>query len=236
MHITKQLITGTAGFFILAATITVQGCAQPANHARQGAIYGTLGGAAAGAIIGQAIGHDTRGTLEGAAIGAAIGALSGAGFGHYMDQQEEALRNAMAASEAASIQRQGDVLRISYNSDFLFDINSSTVHPGAYGDIDRLAKILVRYPATRIRIEGHTDSSGSEAYNLELSRRRAEAVKNLLVSRGVSPARIITIGYGESMPRAGNDTAYGRQLNRRVEIRIEPAGDAVWTNPDNLPT
>ena len=227
MQFTKQYLTGMTGLLFLAATFMVQGCAPPANHAHKGALYGTLGGAAAGAIVGQAIGHNTKATLEGAAIGAAIGALSGAGFGHYMDQQEEALRNVMAASEAASIQRQGDVLRVSYNSDFLFDINSSTVHPGAYADIDRLAQVLIQYPATRIRIEGHTDSTGPEAYNLELSRRRAEAVKRLLVSRGVSPSRIITIGYGESMPRAGNDTAYGRQLNRRVEIRIEPAGNAV---------
>ena len=227
MQITKQHITGTAGFFLLAATLIMQGCAPPANYTQKGALYGSLGGAAAGAVVGQAIGHDTKATLEGAAIGAAIGALSGAGFGHYMDQQEAALRNVMATSNAASIQRQGDVLKVSYNSDFLFDINSSTVHPGAYADLDRLAQILVQYPATRIRIEGHTDSTGPEAYNMELSRRRAEAVKNLLVSRGVSPERIRTIGYGESMPRAGNDTAYGRQLNRRVEIRIEPAGNAV---------
>jgi outer membrane protein OmpA-like peptidoglycan-associated protein len=139
-----------------------------------------------------------------------------------MDRQEEDLRQAVAASEAAAVQREGNILSVTFKSDFLFDVDSSIVHAGAYPEIARLATVFNQYPNTRIRIEGHTDSTGSEEYNLQLSQRRAEAVKQLLVSNGVSSNRITVLGYGESRPRAGNDTPSGRQLNRRVEIYIEP--------------
>ena len=214
-------------FSVVLVLSTVTACAPPANNTQKGAIYGGLGGAAAGAIVGQAIGHDTKSTVTGAAIGAALGGATGAGVGYYMDRQEEALRNAMAASDAASIRRTGNVLEVSYKSDLLFDINSAAVHSGAYADLDSLARVLVQYPDTVIYVAGHTDSTGSENYNLTLSQRRAEAVRQLLIQRGVSPSRIIATGYGETMPRAGNNTASGRQMNRRVEIRIQPAGGQV---------
>jgi len=194
------------------------------DRTQRGGTYGAAGGAAAGAIAGQAIGHDTKATLLGTAIGAAIGGLAGAGAGHYMDKQEQALRQAVAASEAATVQRQGNVLAITLKGDFLFDVDSSVVQPGAYSEIDRLDRVFTQYPNTRIRIEGYTDSTGSEEYNLHLSQRRAEAVKRLLVSRAVYPDRMTAIGFGESRPKAGNDTPYGRQLNRRVEIFLTPAG------------
>lgn len=211
-------------WILLTVFSLVTACAAPQTRTQKGAVYGGATGAAVGAVVGQAIGHDTKATLEGAAIGAVIGGLAGAGVGRYMDRQEEALRRAMAASQAASVRRQGDVLAVTFKGDFLFDIDSSVVHPGSYGEIDRLAKVLRDFPETRIRIEGHTDSTGPEAYNMRLSRERAEAVKRLLVARGVSPARMVAIGYGESRPRASNATPYGRQLNRRVEVYIEPAG------------
>ncbi len=204
------------GVFVLSA------CAAPQNKTQKGAIYGSAAGAAVGAVVGQAIGHDTKGTLEGAAIGAVVGGLAGAGTGHYMDRQEEDLRRAMAQSEEASIERQGDVLAVSFKGDFLFDFDSAVVKPGAYSDLDRLARVLNKYPQTRIRIEGHTDSVGPESYNQHLSERRARSVKTLLVARGVDPSRIVVIGYGESRPRASNATPEGRQLNRRVEVYIEP--------------
>lgn len=207
---------------VLAFSWTLTSCAPPQTKTGKGAVYGSAIGAAAGAIVGQAIGHDTKATLEGAAIGAAIGGLSGAAIGRYMDQQEAALRAAMAGSNAATVSRIQNVLEVTYRGDVLFDFNSSVVKPGAYPEIDRLARILREYPDTKIRIEGHTDNIGSEEYNLRLSQRRAEAVRDLLVAKGVSPSRITAIGYGESRPKASNDTSYGRQLNRRVEIFIEP--------------
>jgi outer membrane protein OmpA-like peptidoglycan-associated protein len=207
---------------ICGLVLMLSACAAPQTRTQKGAVYGAAGGAAAGAIAGQAIGRDTKATLGGAAIGAAIGGLAGAGAGQYMDKQEQALRQAVAESEAASVQRQGDILSVTLKGDFLFDVDSSALQPGAYSEIDRIARVFTQYPDTRIRIEGHTDSTGSEEYNLHLSQRRAEAVKQLLASKAVYPDRMTAIGYGESRPKAGNDSPSGRQLNRRVEVYIEP--------------
>lgn len=94
----------------------------------------------------------------------------------------------------------------------------------AYSEINRIAKIISKYPDTNIMIEGHTDNRGSEDYNLRLSANRAKAVKQLLVSNNIPSDQMNAIGYGESRPKTGNDTPYGQQLNRRVEIFLKPAG------------
>src|SRR5210317_948195 len=189
---------------------------------QKGATYGAAGGAVAGAVIGQIIGGDTEATLIGAAIGAAVGGAGGAAVGHMMDKQEEEMRQALADSEAAAIRREGNLLAISLKGDVTFDTDSSIIKPGLYSEIDRIADILIKYPQTVIQVEGHTDSTGTESYNMELSTRRAEAVKNLLVQRGVDFSRILTMAFGESAPIASNDTDYGRAQNRRVEIKVAP--------------
>jgi outer membrane protein OmpA-like peptidoglycan-associated protein len=207
---------------LLAIIAVIAACAAPQTKTQKGAIYGTAGGAAAGAIIGQVIGKDTESTLWGAAIGAAVGGLGGAGVGRMMDNQERDMREALAASEAAAIRREGDLLAVTFKGDVTFDTNSTVVKPGLYSEIDRVAGVLNRYPQTLIRVEGHTDSVGSDQYNMDLSSRRANSVRDLLVQRGVNFNRIQTIGYGETLPVATNDTEAGRQLNRRVEIKIAP--------------
>lgn len=207
----------------LIALVAV-GCAQPMTKTQKGAAYGTGIGAAVGAGLGQAIGGDTKGTLIGAGIGAAVGGLAGAGIGRYMENQEAALQQNFAASEAASIRRDADVLAVTFKSDVLFDSGSAALKPGAYQEINRVSQVLTQYPETRIMVAGHTDSDGSEAFNQDLSVRRAEAVRNALVSQGVSAARITTMGFGESQPIADNSTAAGKQLNRRVVITITPQG------------
>ncbi len=212
----KFIIAGVICIFLLAA------CAAPQTKTGKGATYGAAGGAVAGALLGQVIGKDTKGTLMGAAIGAAIGGAGGAGVGKMMDNQERDMRTALAASEAAAVRREGNLLAVTFKGDVTFDTNSAVVKPGLFSEIDRVAGVLTQYPQTLIRVEGHTDSQGSEAYNMDLSNRRANSVKDLLAQRGVSSGRVEVVGYGESMPAASNDTESGRQINRRVEIKIAP--------------
>ncbi len=200
----------------------VAGCATLETNTGKGAAVGTAGGAATGAIVGQAISHDTKGTLIGAAIGAAIGGLGGAGVGRMMDNQERDMRNALAASEAAAVTREGNLLAVTFKGDVTFDTNSTVVRPGLISEINRVAAVLNQYPSTLVRVEGYTDSIGSDAYNMDLSYRRANAVRNLLVQRGIADNRMDVVGYGKTMPVASNDSEAGRQRNRRVEIKIAP--------------
>ena len=146
-----------------------------------------------------------------------VGGIAGKRIGDYMDQQERALRNAFAAIEAASIQRSQDVLTATFKGDFMFDTNSAALKLKAYPEIDKVTTVLAQYPQTRITIEGHTDTRGDQGYNQQLSARRAEAVKNALLQRGVDPARMQTIGYGETRPISSYNA-----LNRRVVIVITP--------------
>ncbi|SHF31468.1 Outer membrane protein OmpA [Desulfacinum infernum DSM 9756] len=207
---------------LLVVFMLVSACAGPRNRTEKGAMIGTGVGAATGAVLGQAIGRNTESTLIGAAAGALVGGIAGGMIGNYMDRQEQEMRQALAGVEAASIQRDQNVLAVTFRSDVLFDFDSAVLKPGAYDEIDRVAGVLNNYPQTWIRVEGHTDSTGSETYNQQLSERRAMAVKNALVARGVDPARIDVVGYGESKPIATNATEAGRQLNRRVNIVITP--------------
>ena len=206
--------------FLMAATLW--GCAAPQNKTQQGAMYGTGIGALVGAGLGQAIGGDTKSTLIGAGIGAALGGVAGGSIGRYMDNQEAALQQQFAASNAANIQRNADVLAVTFKSDVLFDINSATLKPGAYTEINRVSQVLLQYPQTTVQIAGHTDSSGSETYNQRLSERRAMSVQSALINQGVDSMRLQTLGFGEGQPIADNSTATGRQLNRRVVVTITP--------------
>ena len=210
---------------LLALSLVLAGCAStgyPPSRSQQGALLGTGIGAATGAALGGAIGGSGEAALLGAAAGAVVGGITGGMIGSYMDKQEQELRQALANVEAASIQREQNILAVTFRSDVLFDFDSAVLKPGAYDELDRVAHVLRRYPQTRIRIEGHTDSIGSEEYNRRLSKRRAMAVRDALVQRGVDPRRIQLIGYGESRPIATNQTEAGRQLNRRVTIVIIP--------------
>lgn len=207
---------------ILCVLLVAAGCAAPQTRQEKGTRYGAAGGAVAGAIIGQAIGGDTKGTLIGAAIGAAVGGAGGAAVGKMMDDQEREMREALAASEAAAVSREGNLLAVTFRGDVTFDTDSTEIRPGLYSEITRVASILKQYPDTFVRVEGHTDSVGSDTYNMDLSIRRANAVRTLLVREGVSGDRMQAVGYGESTPVATNSTAAGRQMNRRVEIKIAP--------------
>ena len=213
---------------LLIAVMMLWGCAQPQTKTQQGAMYGTGIGAAVGAGLGQVIGGNTKSTLIGAGIGAALGGVAGGSIGRYMDNQEAALQQQFAASDAANVQRNADVLAVTFKSDVLFDINSAALKPGAYTEINRVAQVLMQYPQTDIQIAGHTDSTGSEVYNQGLSERRAMSVQNALANQGVATMRMRATGFGESQPVADNSTEAGRQLNRRVVVTIAPQQGATY--------
>jgi len=201
---------------VILFLLTFCACAGQTKQQR-GTGTGVAIGAGLGAALGQAIGKDTEATLLGAGIGAVVGGIAGNQIGAYMDRQEQALRSAMATSDAVSIQRTQDVLTATFKSDVFFDFDSATLKPGAYTEIDRVSNVLNSYPQTTIRVEGHTDSTGSETYNQQLSERRAESVKNAIVQRGIDARRMQAIGYGESQPISSDNA-----MNRRVSIVITP--------------
>ncbi|MBI4698732.1 MAG: OmpA family protein [Nitrospirae bacterium] len=206
---------------LLISSLMLPACALE-TKTQKGAAYGAGGGALAGAVVGGIIGKDLKGSLIGAAVGAAVGGAAGAGVGKMMDNQERDLRQSLANSESATIRREGNLLAISLKGDVTFDYNSAVVRPGLYSEIEKIANAMQQYPETVARVEGHTDSTGSETYNMDLSVRRAQAVKDLLTQKGVASERLETVGFGESVSIATNDTEAGRMMNRRVEIKIAP--------------
>ncbi|MEM7444092.1 MAG: OmpA family protein [Pseudomonadota bacterium] len=179
-----------------------------------GALLGAGAGAALGTLAG---GNDTRNAL----IGAGIGALAGGAVGYYMDQQEAALQADLAASGAA-VTRQGDNLLVSLPAGVTFATDSYDIKPEFYGPLTNVAQTLREYQSSIVNVMGHTDNTGSAAYNQTLSEQRAQAVANFLIQQGVNPARVYSQGFGLTRPVADNSTAAGRAANRRVEIEIIP--------------
>ncbi len=214
----RRLLVLTALLALLVSACAGSG----GSHTAEGAAIGTGTGAALGAALGYAIGGSGHSAAMGAAAGAVAGGLTGAAIGANMDQQEAELRRSLANNEYASVRRERETIYVTFRSDVLFDSGSSNLKPGAFDELDRVAKVLHDYPDTRIVVEGHTDSVGSPDSNQVLSERRADAVRSDLIEQGVSPRRIETYGYGQSRPVASNRTEAGRQVNRRVEITIIP--------------
>jgi outer membrane protein OmpA-like peptidoglycan-associated protein len=178
---------------------------------------GAAAGAAAGGVIGGMIGKKSGNTAIGAIMGAAIGGMAGAYIGDYMDKQAEEIKQDIAG---AKVERVGEGIKITFDSGIMFDVGKAMLRQASQDNLTKLATILNKYEDTNILLEGHTDATGSEEYNLELSRLRAQAVSNYLASAGVNATRFTIMGYGESQPVASNDTEEGRQLNRRVEVAI----------------
>ena len=184
-------------------------------------VIGGLGGAAAGAAVGAIGGAIAGDAGKGAAIGAAVGGLAGLGIGAYMDKQEAELRRRLKGT-GVRIVRDGNDIRLVMPSDITFDVDKAEIRPEFYRTLNAVAIVLNGFPETDVVITGHTDSTGSAAYNQRLSERRALAVARYLQAQGVDPRRIEAVGMGESMPIASNATPEGRAQNRRVEIRIRP--------------
>ena len=182
------------------------------NTTKGGAI-----GAGAGGVIGGIIGKQSDNTAVGAIIGATVGGAAGALIGRHMDKQAEELRRDL---EGAEVERVGEGIKITFNSGLMFDLDSYTLRPATKENLADLSKTLKKYDDTNILIEGHTDNTGTDEYNLNLSEKRASEVGTFLTSQGVQRSRITTEGYGEGQPIADNDTQAGRQQNRRVEVAI----------------
>jgi len=186
------------------------GCAS--NQAK-----GTVIGAAAGGVVGGLIGKKAGNTAVGAIIGAVVGGAAGNYIGNYMDKQAEEMKQDIAG---AKIERVGEGIKITFDSGLLFDVNKASLKAASIENLKNLAKILNKYEDTEIVLEGHTDATGSEEYNLQLSRSRANSVANYLKNLNVRETRFTVMGYGESQPIASNETIEGRQMNRRVEVAI----------------
>ncbi len=209
----KKLIAIT-----LISLMSTAAFAQQDAHAKakKGAVIGGVAGAIAGAII-----HNNRGSgnaKRGAVVGGVVGAATGAIVGAMMDRQERALRQI----DGVDVTRTGeDSLKVTVRNDILFDFNSAGLRSSSRDELRQMADVFEKYADTTIAVQGHTDSTGTAAYNQRLSDRRANSVANYLESLGVRGSRLDAYGYGESKPKASNNTASGRQLNRRVELFVK---------------
>lgn len=188
---------------------------QTINRTAVGIGVGALGGYLLGDLVGG--NHDRNAKV----IGAGIGALAGGAAGYYMDRQEAELRR-QTAGTGVDVYRQGDELVLRMPSGITFPVDRYEIQPQFQSTLDQVAQTLSSYNQTYIDVLGHTDSTGSDAYNQALSERRAQSVSNYLAGRGVAQARIAARGYGEGQPIASNDTDSGRAENRRVEIKVVP--------------
>ena len=218
MKLSNRLLAAAA----LAALVSTSACTtDPVTGERRvsKAAIGGIGGALGGYLLGDIVGGRNDRTAK--IVGAGIGGIAGAGIGAYMDKQERDLRARTAGTDVQVI-RQGDDLILNIPSGINFAYNSAAVEPQFRRTLDQVGQVLGQYDRTYIDIYGHTDSTGSEAYNQDLSERRAGSVADYLETRGVRGARIGTRGFGELQPIASNDTEQGRAVNRRVEIKIVP--------------
>lgn len=205
----------TLSIVALAGAVTLAGCTNP-----DGTPYNTGTGAATGAVVGGLFGravsdNKAAGTIIGGVIGGAIGGAIGAD----LDKQEAALRASM--DNSVSIINTGSQLIVSLPESITFATNSAVVKSSLVSDLNTLARSMNSYPNTTIEVVGHTDNTGTSAYNQALSEQRARAVRGVLINT-VNPNRVVAYGVGETRPVASNASTEGRQANRRVEIFITP--------------
>ena len=198
----------------LASVSTMSlGACSSLNRKEKGGIIG----AAAGGTIGGIIGKNNGGTAKGAIIGAAVGGAIGAVIGHQMDQQAKELKQNIPG---AVVERVGEGIQVTFASGLLFDFDSDAIASTAAGNLRSLAASLDKYPDSDLLIVGHTDSQGSDEYNMNLSKRRAESTATYLAAQGVDRSRLRTEGKGETEPVTDNSSEVEQARNRRVEVAI----------------
>ena len=210
----KISILGISSLFLLATLFTSCESLKNANNTQKGAGIGV----GAGAVIGGLIGAGSGNAAMGAAIGAVVGGTAGGLIGNKMDKQAREISQAIPGAE---VERVGEGIKLTLKEDAIrFDTNKSTLTSLAQANLDKLLPVLNEYADTNIQIYGYTDSVGKPAYNLTLSEKRAESVKNYLIAKGLASTRFKTTGLGIADPIATNETAEGRSQNRRVEFAI----------------
>lgn len=182
------------------------------NNTQKGTAIGTTAGAATGAIIAG-----KHNTVLGAIIGAAVGGAGGYAIGRSMDKQAEKIKQQVPD---AQVERVGEGINVTFNSALLFQINLYDLSDSAKANLDKMASIFNDYPETNILVEGHTDDTGTEEFNEQLSEKRAETVASYLEAKGVNPSRFTVKWYGETQPKYPNNSDANRKLNRRVELGI----------------
>lgn len=214
----SRLITSSLAALSL---VTVSACVTDPNTGEKKVsrtVLGTGAGILAGGLLGDLIGGGT-----GRIIGAGIGGVAGGVIGYKMDQQIKELKEQTAGSGVDVTEADnGQSILVNLPEGVTFDVGSYALKPQFRETLDKIAASMVQYPDSLIDVYGHTDSTGSDAFNQTLSENRAQTVANYLVMRGVSESRIRSRGYGETMPVADNSTPEGRAQNRRVEIKIVP--------------
>jgi outer membrane protein OmpA-like peptidoglycan-associated protein len=212
MDASRQLSRVGAISLVASLVVASSGCSS-FSRTEKGAVIG----GATGAVLGGAIGKAAGSTAKGAIIGAAVGGAAGAVIGRQMDKQAEELEQDLPN---ATVERVGEGIQVTFDSGILFDFDSDRLRPEARSNLSDLAASLKEYPNSDLLIVGHTDALGSDAYNQELSERRAAAATRYLLAQGVGSSRIESVGLGETEPVADNETDEGRALNRRVEVAI----------------
>ncbi len=202
---------------LICLTITlIIGC--NASKTAKGAAIGTAVGATAGAIIGNNVG-DKNNSVLGAIIGGVVGGAAGAYIGNRMDRQAERIEQEIPGAE---VTRVGEGINVTFDesSGIYFNSSKYDINATSQKTLNKLAGIFKEFPNSSILIEGHTDSDGSDSYNMTLSKKRAKSVTNYVVNQGISSKRFSTKWYGETQPKYTNDTNSGKAKNRRVELAI----------------
>ncbi|MEL6960170.1 MAG: OmpA family protein [Pseudomonadota bacterium] len=211
-----SLATALSGVLVLTACDDIRDPNNPNRNAQEGALVG----AGIGALVGLAAGDNADERRQGAVVGALVGAAGGGLIGANLDRQEAELRAQLGSD--ARIVNTGSQLIVTLPQDILFATESATLTGALQNDLRALAQSMNNFPDTTVNVIGHTDNTGTAAFNQSLSERRAQAVSSVLIQNGVAPSRIRSIGQGENNPIASNLNAEGRALNRRVEITITP--------------
>lgn len=196
---------------IIPLAFALTGCG--ANKTTKGAGIGAATGGLLGAIIGHQSGHKEGGAVIGAAAGAGIGGI----IGYRMEQQAKELETVQGMEEVSYNE---DTQQIEATMDILFEFDKAAIRASEQSKLNELAQVFSDYPENVVVIEGHTDSKGSDAYNQKLSELRASRVAEYLRAKDIDISSLTAMGYGESQPVATNETAEGREKNRRVDIKI----------------